>query len=215
MPVLPMAEPRQSMTVTQIDVLRHGQCEGGDIFRGHFDAQLTAAGLVQMQAACAGSKILWDVIISSPLQRCWHFAQSCAPSTTSVRTDGRLKEMSFGDWDGKNIADVWHSDEARIAAWSRDPSSVTPPNGEPLVAVDQRVAQFLEDCVNQHHGQKILLVTHGGIIRVLLTRILGMPLAHANRWEVPYGCLSRLAIYHYQNEQRCQLVAHNFVTVVP
>lgn len=204
----------EELKVTHIDLLRHGQCEGGAIFRGHFDAPLTAAGFAHMQAVHAASGAEWDRIISSPLQRCWRFAETLAPLAT-VAADARLKEMSFGDWDGMNIAEIWRDDAVRIAAWSRDPAAFTPPGGEPLVEVDQRVASLLADLVGAHAGQKVLLITHGGVIRVLLTRLLGMPLAHANRWEVPYGCFSRVAVYHHQNEQRCQLVAHNFVTVAP
>lgn len=219
-----MSKRLHEMTVTQIDVLRHGPCEGGDIFRGHFDAPLTAAGLAQMQKVSVASGTDWDCIISSPLQRCWQFAQNPmadqpAPTSDSPRvwSDGRLIEMSFGDWDGKKIADIWEADYQRISAWSLDPANNTPPNGEPLAHVGQRVGCFLNDCISAHQGKKILLVTHGGIIRVLLTQLLGMPLVYANRWEVPYACLSRMAVYHDRDgevqEPRYQLVAHNFITV--
>lgn len=208
-----MGKTPLDLMVTQIDLLRHGECEGGDIFRGHFDARLTAAGLQRMQTVATASKTTWQTVLSSPLQRCRQFAEGLAPCTATVVTDARLQEMSFGDWDGKKIADIWRDDEARISAWSRDPTAVTPPNGEPLAEVNQRVASFLTDCISAYAGQKILLVTHGGIIRVSLTHLLGMPLAHTNRWEVPYGCFSRVAIYHQQQEQRCQLVAHNFLPV--
>lgn len=211
-----MGKTPGDVMVTQIDLLRHGECEGGDIFRGHFDARLTASGLSRMQAVTAASQTTWDTVCSSPLQRCWQFTEGLAPRSVTVVADKRLQEMSFGDWDGKKIADIWRDDEPQISAWSHDPTAFTPPNGEPLAEVNQRVASFLTDCISAYAGQKILLVTHGGIIRVLLTQLLGMPLAHANRWEVPYGCFSRVAIYHQQKkEQRCQLVAHNCMPVAP
>lgn len=211
MRVSPVAKSVSEMAATRIDVLRHGQCEGGEIFRGHFDAKLTDGGLAQMQVAYQAGQCEWDVIISSPLQRCWQFANSLGSIKASPVVDVRLQEMSFGDWDGANIAEVWQRDYERVAAWSRNPAESTPPNGEPLATVAARVAAFFADCVAEHRGKNILLVTHGGIVRVLLTHILGMPLAHANRWEVPYGCLSRIAVYHDQNDQRAQLVSHNSI----
>lgn len=204
-----MAKRLHEMTTTRIDMLRHGQCEGGDIFRGQVDARLTEAGEAQMRAAYRAAQCEWDVVISSPLQRCWQFAKTLKAAAGGATVDVRLREMSFGDWDGVNIAEIWQRDYERISAWSRDPTAISAPNGEPLAEVAERVAAFYADCVTQHHGKKVLLVTHGGIVRVLLTHILGMPLAHANRWEVPYGCLSRLAVYRDQEHQQCQLVSHN------
>lgn len=208
-----MAKRLQEMSVTHIDLLRHGECDGGDIFRGHFDAELSAAGLVQMQNACKVHGSSAQVVFSSPLRRCWHFARNFSQElAVDAVSDARLQEMSFGDWDGKNIADVWRDDHARIAAWSRNPAASTPPNGEPLHQVSTRVTTFLSDCLLHHRGKHILLVTHGGIVRVLLCQILGMPLAHANRWQVPYGCVTKLAVYEEPNSDApplFQLVCHN------
>lgn len=204
-----MAKRPQEMRVTRIDLLRHGECEGGDIFRGHFDAALSPAGFAQMQNACTPHCSPWQVVFSSPLQRCWQFAQGLTPGAVS---DARLQEMSFGDWDGQAIADVWRDDHTRIAAWSRNPATSTPPNGEPLQRVGARVGAFLSHCLQQHSGKHLLLVTHGGIIRVLLCQVLGMPLAHANRWQVPYGCFTQLAVYEQPLSQEpplFQLVCHN------
>lgn len=204
-----MAKHLQEMRVTRIDLLRHGECEGGDIFRGHFDAALSSAGHVQMQKACDPHCSPWQVVFSSPLQRCWRFAQGL---TSAPVSDARLQEMSFGDWDGRQITDVWREDHARISAWSRNPATNTPPNGEPLAQVAARVGSFINESLQQHSGKHLLFITHGGIIRVLLCQVLGMPLAHANRWQVPYGCFTQLAVYEQPLNKEpplFQLVCHN------
>ena len=60
---------------TIIDLLRHGEVEGGEIIRGSTDDKLTDEGWAQMQNALQGD-IQWDVIISSSLLRCAEFAES-------------------------------------------------------------------------------------------------------------------------------------------
>ncbi len=59
-----------------VDLLRHGACAGGEIYRGRSDVALSELGLKQMQAAVLG--LHWQSIISSPLQRCDKFAQGLA-----------------------------------------------------------------------------------------------------------------------------------------
>jgi broad specificity phosphatase PhoE len=59
---------------THIDLLRHGEVLGGSCYRGITDDPLTNKGWQQMQAKLDCNKH-WDVIISSPLSRCHHFAK--------------------------------------------------------------------------------------------------------------------------------------------
>lgn len=193
---------------TCIDVLRHGECEGGPIFRGHCDVALSPAGQSQMQRALAKAGP-WQVVLTSPLARCRVFASGLAGPSTEVVVDERLREMSFGGWDGHLIEEIWRTDFTTISAWSRDPTSCTPPGGEPLAELAARLQAGLEDWQRRYRGQKLLLVTHGGVIRVLLSQLLGVPLANAGRWDVPYACLSRLAIYHHEAGDTLKLLAHN------
>lgn len=190
---------------TRIDLLRHGECEGGAIFRGHNDVALTPAGRGQMQQAIAKAGS-WQQVISSPLRRCRSFAVDLSP----VRFDERLREMTFGGWDGRLIEEVWRDDEVLISAWSRDPSIVTPPGGEPLAAVATRVMACFAELLEQHRGQQLLLITHGGVIRVLLSQLLGMPLSHAGRIHVPYAALASVAVYHHAHGDSIKLLGHNW-----
>lgn len=193
--------------ITRIDLLRHGECEGGAIFRGHNDVCLTPVGLAQMQKALIRAAP-WSRIISSPLKRCRKFAESLAEA--EVVFDARLREMSFGHWDGRPVEEVWQTDPVTISAWSCDPTSVTPPGGEPLVQVAERVMTCFADLVAQHRGQKLLLVTHGGVIRVLISQLLGMPLSHAGRIHVPYAALATVAVYHQADGDLIKLLGHNW-----
>lgn len=193
--------------VTRIDLLRHGECEGGHIFRGHNDVALSARGLAQMQMAIVSAGP-WSRIISSPLQRCSVFAAQLAGA--SVQFDERLREMSFGVWEGRLVDEVWRTDMEKISAWSRDPTSVTPDKGEPLTQVAERVMACFDEILQRHRGEHLLLVTHGGVIRVLLSQLLAMPLSCAGRIHVPYAALSTVAVYHQDSGDQIKLLGHNW-----
>lgn len=196
---------------TRIDLLRHGECEGGRCFRGRNDVRLTPLGLAQMRRAAARAAP-WSGVVSSPLQRCRVFADTLAAST-SVSVDQRLMEMGFGTWEGRLVDEVWRTEAPVISAWSRDPTSVTPPGGEPLVEVAARVMDCFAELLARYRGQRLLLVTHGGVIRVLLSQILGMPLSCATRLHVPSAALASVAVYHSDDPpggDLIKLLGHNW-----
>ena len=127
---------------TSIRLLRHGICEGGNIFRGHWDSPLSREGHQQMLAACAELQDI-DVIISSPLQRCRQVAEELAQqySNSDLLIEEGLKEINFGDWEGANIDALMESQQSQLEAFWSDPVSNSPPNGETMVDFNQRVCQ--------------------------------------------------------------------------
>ena len=193
--------------VTRIDLLRHGECEGGHIFRGHNDVCLSDRGLAQMRRSTTSGGP-WSRIISSPLQRCRVFAEQLIGAPLVF--DERLQEVGFGVWEGRPVEEVWRTDTEVITAWSRDPTSATPLGGEPLMAVAERVNACFRELYTEYRGQRLLLVTHGGVIRVLLSQVMGMPLSCAGRIHVPYAALSTVAIYHHDSGDQIQLLGHNW-----
>lgn len=208
MPVSVRANPAMHST-TRIDLLRHGVCAGGNIFRGRCDVALAPDGLAQMQRVADQCRE-WSVIVTSPLQRCAQFAMALAQSrAVECLEDERLREMDFGDWEGRDIAAVWRDDQARVQAWTQDPSASDPPNGESLSSVARRITACLDDLLRDYRGQHLLLVTHGGVMRVAVGQVLGMPLSHLNRLDVPYACLSTLMVYGNGTAQITQISGHN------
>ena len=95
--------------ITVIDLLRHGKCEGGEIYRGTTDVALSEEGWQQMNRAIGSAQHFpWDHIISSPLKRCLEFSKSVsANSGTHVSVEKGLREMHFGEWEGRTMTDVW------------------------------------------------------------------------------------------------------------
>lgn len=204
---------KDTLKTTQVDILRHGECQGGHIFRGTTDVQLNPAGREQMRAACEKVNEQWDVVVTSPLKRCFEFSKELS-DTRMIPLDvcHNLREMSFGDWEGQEIDHVWQENEELVLSWSEDPSTITPPNGEPLSNVVLRADSVIRYLLEIYNGQKILLVTHGGIIRVMLAHVLNMPTSKVNQFDVPFACLSRFAVYQSDIGERSKLLAHNFVS---
>lgn len=188
----------QTECTTQISLLRHGECEGGHIFRGSTDVALSPQGFDNMLARCEAHQWPWQHVLSSPLQRCKHFAEHVAQEKLlPLSTDKDLREIDFGDWEGQDIANMWQTNEQALLAWGQNPEAFTPPGGELLRDVATRVHHAFAQMLQAHRGQSLLVVAHGGVIRVLLAHILGMPLSQIGRIDIPYASLSQLAAYHY------------------
>ena len=182
---------------TTIDLLRHGACEGGDIFRGHTDSLLSAEGFEQMSNTIGDNPPEWDVIVSSPLRRCADYAEMLSIQySTEFSLQDSFKEISFGDWDGRATEEVTREQPAAVENFWQNPVDCPPPNGEPLTTFRARVLAHWERLIHQQQGKSILLVSHGGVIRVLLAELLGIPLQNLSRLDIPYASLSRIQIFH-------------------
>lgn len=187
------------MPETRIDLLRHGQCEGGEIFRGSTDVALSAEGWATMRAQldrCSPSP--WQRIISSPLQRCQHFARDTAQRLTlPLVLEPDLREIHFGDWEGRDQLELWQTDP-HLRRWAEDPEAHTPPGGESLAVFSERVLAALKRIAQTHAGEHLLVVTHGGVIRLLLCWVQGLAQRDLRRLHVPYGHFAQLC---WQGEQ--------------
>ncbi|HEY7885766.1 MAG TPA: histidine phosphatase family protein [Cellvibrionaceae bacterium] len=178
-----------------VDLVRHGECEGGEIFRGHNDALLSAEGWQTMHKVVTENDRPWSRIISSPLVRCAHFAETLATrKQVPLMVERGFTEISFGDWEGQLIASVWQEQTDMITAWCGNPHLHTPPGGEAFSDFSARVDSALQTLLHDYPGEHILLISHGGVIRHLLVRALKLAPAELSRLQVPYGCLAELVV---------------------
>lgn len=178
----------------EVDLLRHGRCEGGEIFRGSTDVQLTPDGWDAMtQRLNAWPELPWQRVISSPLQRCQLFGRALAERLSKpFAVEPDLREMHFGTWDGRGINEIWENDAEHVSRWREDPALYTPPEAEPFAAFAERVDAVMARIVERHSNERLLVVTHGGILRLLLTRALGLPSSQIQAMNIPYAGLVRL-----------------------
>ncbi|WP_394203214.1 histidine phosphatase family protein [Shewanella waksmanii] len=194
------------MQTTSLYLLRHGQCQGGQILRGATDVALTAAGQDLMlqrvdtliSQLSAQSKQL-DLCLSSPKQRCVSVAKQLQRRHgLSYQCRPALAEIDFGDWDGKLLTDLYQQQASLMQEYWQNPWQNTPPNGETMADFECRVKQEIGLIAEQYRGQQLLLLTHGGVIRHLIATALGVRQANGvyTQLDVPYGALVQVSLIH-------------------
>lgn len=198
----------ENSTRTVIDLLRHGDVEGGRKYRGQQDDPLSELGWQQLRQVTQ-KKQDWQHIITSPLKRCADFAEEIAQThTLPLHTERELIEISFGLWEGKTADELLETEPDKIKKYWSDPINVTPPKGENLLAFEQRVINGWKNIVTEFQGKHILLISHAGVMRMILCHILGMPLTELFKLDVGLAKASRIQIEHTNGENWPQLIFH-------
>lgn len=101
------------------------------------------------------SGITPDAVFSSPLRRCVLLAEYCGYAPIAV--DDRLKELHFGEWEGKAWNDI------DMSVWESDWINLPAPGGESLMQMFERFSSFLDDLKEKNY-RTVFLFIHGGII---------------------------------------------------
>ena len=119
-------------------------------------------------------------IYTSPLSRCLGLAKTL---TDQPIIDNRLMELNFGDWEMK----AWKEIEKRtLNKWMKDFVNVSCPNGESYLTLHKRTTQFIKE-IEEKNLSHAIIITHGGVIRSILSYINETPLEKSFETEVAYG----------------------------
>lgn len=165
--------------MTSLLLVRHGQIRANveGCWHGSTDSPLTWRGRRQASRTArhlAKTPKPPTHIYSSPLERCRHTAEQIARQLdlpASVEDD--FREYAIGEWEGMRFADL-ASEHDFVTRANADPH-FTPPGGESLAAVAQRMCAAVER-LHDHHGQdsdaRLLVVSHGAAMAVLLGALL-------------------------------------------
>ena len=193
---------------TIIDMIRHGEPQGGTRFRGYLDHPLSDTGFQQMRNAVAGRND-WDLICSSPLKRCFEFAKELSlEENIPLEVVEQFKEISFGDWQGKTYTEVEHGAPGAVAKFFADPVENPIPGSEDIYAFNARVHQAFKDLVSDNLGKNILLVGHGAVIRSILNLVLDVPMNNIFRIEVLFASITRIRVEQSEVGYKYFLVKH-------
>jgi alpha-ribazole phosphatase len=120
------------------------------------------------------------IVYSSPSSRCMRLA-GCL--SKNYITDERLYEVNFGLWEGRTWDTV---DQEALASWMEDYVHVCPPEGESMIQMQARVMGFWNELL-QRPQDKTAVVTHGGVIRIILATLQSIPLIDSFNLKIDYG----------------------------
>ena len=167
----------------RILLARHGEtpwnAEGR--YQGQIDIPLSPVG--EGQATALGQRlkdVRIDRAVASPLSRAQRTARLALGESRAdmLLTDPELQEIAHGEWEGLLASEIQEKDPARLLAWREEPDTVLMPGGESLRQVLDRSWRGLARAADGlGDDDTLLIVAHDAVNRVLLCRILGLPIA--------------------------------------
>jgi alpha-ribazole phosphatase/probable phosphoglycerate mutase len=164
----------------------HGRCYGS------LDVALSPDGIRQAHSvAHALAHQLFAAIYTSPRQRCRQAAGILAAGRTCpIETLAALRELDFGELEGRSYDEIAAIHPEIYQQWMKRPTETQFPGGESFGEMCVRVIAVTRDLRTRHAGQSIALVTHGGVIRIILADALGLELANIFRIGQRYGAIN-------------------------
>jgi len=194
--------------VTTFYLIRHGETEGGGIkrYKGHIDVPLSENGIRQMRRL--------SVFISAEVQKCGSASLTaiyCSDLSRAIKSAEiiaepfglkpiimpDLRERSFGLWEGMSFDEIREKYPEEFKAWAGNPLKYSPIGGESTMEVKDRVINALKKILKNtgHRIHNIAIVSHGGVNRIILCHVLGIPLENIFRIEQDYGALNIVEFY--------------------
>lgn len=185
------AAQAQAKAQAQADVLtflRHPKPEvAPGLCYGQLDIPLSAQAEGEIAEALRASPKA-SVILTSPAQRCMRLAEALAARDgIRIIQDSRLKELSFGKWEGLTWDQI---DRAESDPWAEDPWNIAPPEGETFAALTARVREVLEEILEEvleTAPEGATIVCHAGVIRAAQMILLGEVFDDVFARLVPYA----------------------------
>lgn len=186
------------MSRKRILLVRHGKTEWNGLsrFQGKSDIPLNEEG--RRQAGLLSARLEgWNpsVLFSSPLSRARETAGLLASGNSGLSPVllDELSEMSFGLWEGRSIHEIESGTPESFLKWKASPFEFPPPGGEDFSSVEPRVRAVLEKIFSSD-GDRIIVVSHGGILRAMLALLLDLPLRPVWRIKIANCSISGIDV---------------------
>jgi alpha-ribazole phosphatase len=157
--------------VSRLTLVRHAEPAVVGVCYGALDVDLSPRG--RGQAAALAERLRkerFDAVVSSPRTRA---TETAAALGLPIATDDRLRELDFGEFEGRTYDEIAHSHPDVYRAWMETPTRVRFPGGESYGDLRARATEALTELRNAY--ESVLVVTHGGVIRAALATWLELP----------------------------------------
>lgn len=186
---------------TKIYLWRHPETMGAEEKRyiGHSDVRLSAKGNQQtVEIARVMSQYRLGGIYASDLSRCRQPAAEISKTQRKrmkVAASNALREMNMGRWEKRTFADVARASAAEMEARMADLVNYRIPEGESVQDLANRVLPAFRQIVENHRGQEVAIIAHGGPNRVILCWLMGAGLDRIFTIEQDYACLNVIEVH--------------------
>ena len=181
--------------MTVLLLARHGETDWNAEFRwqGHSDTPLNERGREQARRLAESIERV-DVVYASDLARARETAEIVAGRLgLEVETDPRLRERGFGGWEGLTSEEIEVAFADAHSRW-RAGEGFGADDAEPFDAFAARVESFVDDVLSRHPDERVLVVAHGGTIRVIHCLATGLDYVRDHR-SIPAVANCGLAQY--------------------
>ena len=178
----------------RVDFIRHGECLDNAFLRGHSPSELSALGEHQMHTVFS-TLPKPDWVISSPAQRCLKPAKNYYSDLTVWSS---FQERCFGIWDGLSYEEVKKLDSSGLKRYLEQPFTFDISKSESLSYFENRVVSAFKKALEHatiHSLNHVCIVTHGGVMRVLLKSILGLNNQALFQFEIGFGATMTLECF--------------------
>ncbi len=180
-------------------LVRHGETDWNVAcrYQGQSDIPLNRAGIQQARKIAGRlSKEKINAVYSSDLNRARETAEQIAkPHKLKVTSDARLRELSFGDWEGLTYPEIQAKAPDELALWQSDSTQYAPPRGETLSQLTARVLSAFNELQALHGEQTVVIISHGGPLQILLCHALGVSFQRHWQFSISKTALSVLSWY--------------------
>ena len=194
----------------RILLFRHGETANSKevCFNGHYDVGLSKRGQKQFQH---WTKILkqesFKAVYSSDLQRTRNSAQFIGQQHGLEPVSYyELRELSFGTWEGMSVAEVERTYPGQMKERMESVATFQADGGETYSQLQARVIPKFEEIESHHPNDKIAMVCHGGVNRVILGHLLGIPIDKIFRIHQDYAALN--VIQYYDQEPGVEYIGN-------
>lgn len=180
-------------------LIRHGETDANvaGLYSGHSPTSLTEKGISQARSLYHLLRdVPFDQLLCSELERAQHTARlAMNEREIPTHTTSLLNEMYFGDWEMRHHRDLTREDPESYAAWCSDWQNAAPTNGEGFQAFSSRVEQFMAELPTWAAAKNVLIVSHQGVLSLLIARLLKMPASSLWHFRVDQGAWSAIDIH--------------------
>lgn len=201
--LIPKLERKTDGFMSKIFLVRHGETDWNkeDRCQGCIDIELNSEGL--RQAEFVAERLLNEEIHAmycSNLKRAYGTAQIIANRLgLSVTKSEALNEISFGDWEGLTFEEIRKRHDYDYNTWRLSPHTAIFPGEGSLDNVHKRVMKYVDEIISKNEGKNILIVSHGGVIKLIILGLLGIGLEVYNKF---YVANTSLSIVHIDKDKR-------------